>query len=49
MNENRLNSTKLCVSGERKKYLFTLTKRFSSIAKENLFRWITFFSVQVNI
>ena len=37
------------VSGDRNKYLFALTKKFSSVASENLVRWITFFSVQVNI
>ena len=32
VNENRLDSTKPCVSGKRNKYLFALTKKFSSIA-----------------
>ena len=33
VNENRLDSTKPCVSGQRNKYLFALTKKFSSVDK----------------
>ena len=49
INKNRLDSTKPRVSKERNKYLFALTRKFSSIASDNLVGWITFFSVQVNI
>ena len=43
VNENRFYSTKPCYSGERNKYLFALARKCSSIASDNLVRWITFF------